>query len=230
MCHPQLNIHEGKALAVFEEITDQQIERALETAEACFHVWCRKSSHERVAVISKAAEILRLREGAFAETAVLGFGTPLEQALREISLTADVIDYYAKNSGNLPQTDPAELNPMHFGVIFGDHPGDFPYFQLARMTAPNLVVGNVVVVRHDGSIPPSALAFERLWQEAGAPAGIFTNLLISPAQANRLLDDPRMRFASCGAADAIHRIKLTTGGESQARTVKSAMACDGSPG
>jgi succinate-semialdehyde dehydrogenase/glutarate-semialdehyde dehydrogenase len=106
---------------------------------------------------------------------------------------------------------------MHFGVIFGDHPEAFPYFQLARMTAPNLVAGNVVVVKHDGSIPPSALAFERLWQEAGAPAGIFTNLLVSPAQANRLLGNPRMRFASSGGAEAIQRINRTTGGESQVR-------------
>lgn len=230
MCHSQLNHHKGKALAAFEEITDQQIERALETAEACFQVWCRKSPRERAAVISKAAEILRLREDAFAETAMQGFGTPLDQALREVSLTADVIDYYAKNSESLAQTDPAELSPMHFGVIFGSHPDEFPYFQLARMTAPNLVVGNVVVVKHDGSIPPSALAFERLWQEAGAPAGIFTNLLVSPAQADRLLDDPRMRFASSGGADAIQRIKRTTGGESQVRPGKSAAVCDGSPG
>ncbi len=206
MCHPPLNHLEENPLAAIREITDAEIERALETAESCFQVWRRKSPRERVTVISKAAEILRLKQDAFAASAVLAIGAPLDKAHREIALTADVIDYYAKHSESLPQTDPTEANSMHFGVIFGYQPESFPYFQLARMTAPNLVVGNVVVVKHAGSIPPSALAFEKLWLEAGAPAGIFTNLLISPAQAVRLLDDPRMRCAPGSGVSAVHRI------------------------
>lgn len=47
-------------------------------------------------------------------------------------------------------------------------------------------------MKHGGNIPPSALAFERLWREVGAPADIFTNLLISPSQTTRLPDDSRM--------------------------------------
>lgn len=230
MCHPEFNHDEGNALAGFEETTDQEIEGALETAEACFQLWYRKSPRERVAVISKAAEILRLGEDAFAASAMLGVGTSPDQALREVALTADVLAYYAQNSGSLPQKDPAGLTPMHLGVIFGNQPNVFPWFQLARMTVPNFVVGNVVVVNHSGSVHPCALAFETLWQEAGAPAGMFTNVLVSPAQAKRLSDDPRLRSASSGGADAIQRIRRTTGGECQARPGKSAMVCGGSPG
>ncbi len=227
MCQSQLHHHEDKALAKSQEITDAAIEQALETAESCFQVWCRKSPRERVAVISKAAEILRLRQDAFAASTMLGFGLPFDQAQREVALTADVIDYYAKHSESLPQTDPIQDNSMHFGVIFGYQPDSFPYFQLARMTAPNLVVGNVVVVKHAGSIPPCAHAFEELWKEAGAPAGIFTNLLVSPSQALRLHDDPRMRSASSRGADAVHRITRKTGTESHLLPLKSAPACDG---
>ncbi len=217
-------------MAASEEITDEEIVRALESAESCFQAWSRKSPCERVAVISKAAEILRLRQGAFAASASLGTDTSLDQARREIALTADVIDYYASHSESLLQTDLTEVGSIHFGVISCYQPDSFPYFQLARMAAPNLVVGNVVVVKHVGSVAPSALAFERLWLEAGAPACIFTNLLVSTSQAVRLLDDPGLRGATSGGVDAVQRISRTTGFGSHRRPVKSALVWDGSPG
>jgi len=78
-------------------------------------------------------------------------------------------------------------------VIFGVEPWNFPYYQLARVAGPHLMAGNVLVVKHAGCVPQCAIAFEKLWVDAGAPAGLYTNLRISHDQSNRVVDDLRVK-------------------------------------
>jgi len=88
-------------------------------------------------------------------------------------------------------------------VLFGVQPWNFPYYQLARFAAPNLMAGNMVMVKHAGCVPQCAIAFEKLWLEAGAPAGAYTNLIISYDQVNRVIDDSRIEgVALTGSVDA----------------------------
>ena len=49
------------------------------------------------------------------------------------------------------------------------------------------------MVKHASCVPQCAIEFEKLWIEAGAPAGLYTNLLISHAQSERIADDPRIK-------------------------------------
>jgi succinate-semialdehyde dehydrogenase/glutarate-semialdehyde dehydrogenase len=84
-----------------------------------------------------------------------------------------------------------ESSPI--GVIFCVEPWNFPYYQLARVAGPHLMAGNVVLVKHAGIVPQCAIAFEKLWIDAGAPAGLYTNLLISHEQSDRVVDDPRIK-------------------------------------
>jgi succinate-semialdehyde dehydrogenase/glutarate-semialdehyde dehydrogenase len=55
------------------------------------------------------------------------------------------------------------------------------------------MAGNTMVVKHAGCVPQCAIAFEKLWIEAGAPEGLYTNLLISHDQSDHILEDPRIK-------------------------------------
>jgi succinate-semialdehyde dehydrogenase/glutarate-semialdehyde dehydrogenase len=77
--------------------------------------------------------------------------------------------------------------------LIGVQPWNFPYYQLARFAAPNLMAGNVLLVKHASGVPQCALAFEQLFTDAGAPRGVYTNLFLSSDQIAALIDDPRIR-------------------------------------
>src|SRR5580704_18015798 len=200
MAYRSVNPYDGKILKTFEELTDKQLERALETAATCFESWRRTTFAERAAVVAKASAIMRARIDEFARPVTLEMGKLIDQARGEVMLSADIIDYYAKNAERFlapqllqPGFGEAEVESSPFGVLFGVQPWNFPYYQLARFAAPNLMAGNVVMVNYAGCVPQCAIAFEKLWMEAGAPFGAYTNLLISHDQVNRVIDDPRIK-------------------------------------
>jgi succinate-semialdehyde dehydrogenase / glutarate-semialdehyde dehydrogenase len=200
MAYQSVNPYDGKILKTFEELTDKQLEMALDTAATCFETWRHTTFAERAAVVAKASAIMRARIDEFARPVTLEMGKLIDQARGEVVLSADIIDYYASNAERFlapehlkPSSGEAEVESSPLGVLFGVQPWNFPYYQLARFAAPNLMAGNVVMVKHAACVPQCAIAFEKLWMEAGAPAGAYTNLLISHDQVNRVIDDPRIK-------------------------------------
>jgi len=232
MAYQSVNPYDGKILKTFEELTDKQLEMALETAATCFETWRHTTFAERAAVVAKAAAIMRARIDQFARPVTLEMGKLIDQARGEVVLSADIIDYYAKNAERFlaperlkPSSGEAEVESSPFGVLFGVQPWNFPYYQLARFAAPNLMAGNVVMVKHAGCVPQCAIAFEKLWMEAGAPFGAYTNLLISHDQVNRVIDDPRIKgVALTGSVEA----GKSVAGRSGQNLKKSTMELGGS--
>jgi succinate-semialdehyde dehydrogenase/glutarate-semialdehyde dehydrogenase len=130
----------------------------------------------------------------------LEMGKLFAESIGEVMLSADILDYYATHAERFlapeqltPSSGEAVVESTPLGIIFGVQPWNFPYYQLARFAAPNLMAGNVVMVKHSGTVPQCAIAFEQLWLEAGAPEGAYTNLLISHEQVLAVIDDPRIQ-------------------------------------
>lgn len=232
MSYQSVNPYNGKTLKTFEELTDKQLETALETAATCFETWRHTTFAARAAVVAKAAAIMYAHVDEFARPVTLEMGKLIDEARGEVVLSADIIDYYAKNAERFlspqhltPSLGEAVVESSPFGVLFGVEPWNFPYYQLVRFAAPNLMAGNVVMVKHAASVPQCALAFEKLWLEAGAPAGAYTNLMISYDQVNRVIDDPRITgVALTGSGEAG---KLVAGRAGQ-NLKKSTMELGGS--
>jgi len=200
MSYQTINPATGETSQTFKEATDQELEAALQTAAACFERWRGLTFADRAAIANKAAEILRARLDDFARPVTLEMGKRFEEAQAEVRLSADIIAYYAEHAEDFlaperlnPESGAAHIESSPLGVLFGVQPWNFPYYQLARFAGPNLMAGNVVMVKHSGTVPQCALAFEKLWRDAGAPAGAYTNLFLSYDQVNRVIDDPRIK-------------------------------------
>jgi succinate-semialdehyde dehydrogenase/glutarate-semialdehyde dehydrogenase len=151
-------------------------------------------------IVAKAASLLHDQAEAFAHTMTLEMGKRINEARGEVEFSSNILAYYAKNAERFlapeelhPAIGEAHMESSPIGVIFGVEPWNFPYYQLARVAGPHLMAGNVLVVKHAGCVPQCAIAFEKLWIDAGAPAGLYTNLLISHDQADRVVDDPRIK-------------------------------------
>jgi succinate-semialdehyde dehydrogenase/glutarate-semialdehyde dehydrogenase len=226
MAYESINPYSGKRVKQFADHTDAEVEIAVAQAQACFTLWRKKTFAERAAVLSRAAQILRSRTEEFASLITLEMGKLIAESRGEVALSADIIDYYAERAEGFlasqsldSHSGDASIESSPIGILFGIEPWNFPYYQLARFVAPNLMVGNVVLVKHAPSVPQCALAFVALFKEAGAPDGAYTNLFLSNDQADHLIDDPRIkgvavtgseRAGSVVAAQAGKNLKKST--------------------
>ena len=81
-------------------------------------------------------------------------------------------------------------------------PWNFPYYQIARIIAPQLSAGNTMLLKHASNVPQSAAIFEKLMAEAGLPAGAFQNLYATRAQIDAIINDPRVHGVALTGSEA----------------------------
>ena len=206
-----INPFDNKLIDSFDEINNRELETRTAVAHACYATWKQKSFDERAVVVRQVAQLMRDRSVELARLVTLEMGKLYAEAQGEVELSADIIEYYAENAEEFlaPQRlhpksgGHAEIVSSPTGVLLGIQPWNFPYYQLARFAAPNIMAGNVVMVKHASNVPQCAMAFEKLWTDAGAPIGTYTNLFISHDQVKHVIDDPRiMGVALTGSVEA----------------------------
>ncbi len=220
MSYQSVNPFDNKLTQSFEEITDQELEQKIAIAAQCFEAWRRTSYADRATVVNKAARLLHERADHFARIMTREMGKRIGEAKGEVEFSSDILTYYAKNAERFLAD--VKLHPSHgdghmesspIGVVFCVEPWNFPYYQLARVAGPHLMAGNTVVVKHAGCVPQCAIEFERLWLDAGAPPGLYTNLLISHEQSNRLIDDRRVKGVALTGSTAAGRLVAANAGK-----------------
>ena len=200
MTYQSINPATGKLIKKFDELNDKQLEQKLAAAATCYQTWKGKSYAERAVVVAKASALLHDRVDEFAKIMTLEMGKRIDEARGEVEFSSKILAYYANNAARFlanvelhPSLGDGHMESSPIGVIFCVEPWNFPYYQLARVAGPHLMAGNTLVVKHAGCVPQCAIAFEKLLLDAGAPDGLYTNLIISHGQSDRVVDDARIK-------------------------------------
>jgi succinate-semialdehyde dehydrogenase/glutarate-semialdehyde dehydrogenase len=233
MAYRSTNPFTNKVEKSFDELNDQQLQAKLQTAQDCFdNTWRDQSIAQRKVVLKRAAALMRERQQSLAELATREMGKLIAQSAGEVALSAAIIDYYADHAEAFlaPETlktdaGQAVVENSPVGVLFGVEPWNFPYYQIARFAAPNLMAGNVVMVKHASNVPQCALAFEQLMHDAGLPDGGYTNLFISKDQVSAVIDDKRVRGVALTGSEAAGSVVAARAGQN---LKKSTMELGGS--
>ena len=198
-----VNPYTNITIRTFTEDTPAKIEHLLKIATEQFLRWRLTRYQQRADVLHKVAAIMRERKVELAKLITTEMGKLIAESVGEIELSAAIFDYYANNGERFladkpVKTELGEAMVRHspIGVLLGVEPWNFPFYQVARFAAPNVMIGNVVLVKHASNVPQCAIAMESIFREAGAPEGLYTNLLISGSHVSALLSDSRIKGAS----------------------------------
>jgi len=225
MAYQSINPYNMQVLQSFKEANAAELEEKLAAASSCFDLWAKKTYADRAKVLTRAAAIMRERPEEFAKLITLEMGKLLAQSMGEVALSAAILDYYAQNAEAFLAPEKldtakgeASVESSPVGVLFGVEPWNYPYYQIARFAAPNLMAGNVVMVKHASSVPQCALAFEKLMNEAGAPEGAYTNLFLSKHQVAQVIDDKRIRGVALTGSEAAGAVVAARAGQNLKKT------------
>ncbi|MCF2528728.1 aldehyde dehydrogenase family protein [Yinghuangia soli] len=181
-----------------------QVEAALSAAAAAYPAWRATPLSERRALLHRVADLHDEAAGELAAVMAREMGKPVRSGRGEIGLCAEIYRYYADHAEEfladevLPQRDGATalLRMAPVGPLLGVMPWNYPYYQVARFAAPNLLLGNTILLKHAPQCPESALRLAEMFAGAGLIPGGYTNLFLDNDQAAAVIADPRVQGVS----------------------------------
>ncbi len=198
-----INPYTLEKLESFNEMTEAQVENAITKAHETYQTWKFTSFAEKAKVINKVASIIKEKKNELAKLITSEMGKLIGQAEYEIDYSVSIFEYYAKNAEKFLADEPlkveigeAFIRKSPVGVLLGVEPWNFPFYQVARFAAPNIMIGNTILLKHASNVPQCAKAIEDIFKEANAPEGLYTNLFVSGSNISKIIADKRIQGAS----------------------------------
>lgn len=195
-----------KPLLEVADATGEDAVAALDANVEAAAAWSATSPQERADLLWAAWDKLNQQREFFANLITFELGKPLEQSDGEVTYGGSFLRWFAEGATHingrynvLPQGNLRSLvthRPVGPSLLVT--PWNFPLAMATRKIAPALAAGCTVIVKPAQLTPLTTLAFTKILQEVGVPAGVVEVLPTSSAKSvtQPLLRDPRLRKLS----------------------------------
>ena len=221
-----INPATGHVIEGFEPHGPDELDTMLNAALRAGREWRQTTFADRAATLRRLAILLRSEKASLARVATLEMGKPIGEAEAEVEKCAWGCEFYADHgeaflSAEMTDSTATESYVAYrpLGTILLVMPWNFPYWQVIRCLAPILMAGNVAILKHSSQVSRCALEVERLAREAGLPEGVFRTVLISGAEAERLVSDDRIAGVSLTGSEGAGTAVAAAAGRSLKPTV-----------
>lgn len=211
----------------YNSATDADVTRAIERADAAFGTWRTTDASERASVLAKVADIYDERADELARVIGAEMGKPLAQAQGEVALASSIFRWYAEHGEELLVEEQLNIgddakslvvtDPI--GVLMGVMPWNFPHYQVARFVAPNLMLGNTILLKHASICARTAELIEEILHAAGVPQDAYINLFVSNEQITSIIEDPRVRGVSLTGSEGAGKAVAETASQNLKKSV-----------
>jgi len=216
----------GQTIAEYPETSPKEVDEAIGLAHELHLDWRRTTFGHRAKLMARAAAILRDRAREFGELMTLEMGKPVAGGVAEAEKCAWVCDYYAENAQHFLADQEVEAGTSRsfvtfqpLGVVLAVMPWNFPFWQVFRFAAPNLMAGNAGLLKHASNVPGCALAIEAVFKEAGFPDGLFRTLLIPGRRVDPVIENPLVRAVTLTGSTPAGKAVAAKAGEMLKKTV-----------
>ncbi|RJG02595.1 NAD-dependent succinate-semialdehyde dehydrogenase [Noviherbaspirillum sedimenti] len=222
---PVIDPATGDVIGEVPHATPQDVEAALQAADASFKTWRLVAPVERGRILRTAAAWLRARTDELAPVVTLESGKPLADSVREITVAAEMFDWAAEEGRRaygriIPprvqgMRQMATLEPV--GPVAAFSGWNAPGITPSRKIAGALAAGCSIVIKPSEETPAIALAIARALEESGLPKGVLNMVFGNPGRiSTQLLESPITRLVTFTGSTAIGKSL----GEMAMRTLK----------
>jgi succinate-semialdehyde dehydrogenase/glutarate-semialdehyde dehydrogenase len=195
-----INPTTGETIREYQPLSVKAAKAAVKAAEEAFQSWRQTAFPERAKSMRKAARVLRDNAAGYARLMAQEMGKPLAGGKAEVEKCAWACEYYAEHAERFLERQYVETDASKsyvsfqpLGVVFAIMPWNFPFWQVFRFAAPNLMAGNAAILKHAPNVPGCALALAEVFERAGFPEHVFQSLLLETDHAKDVIKHPLVR-------------------------------------
>jgi 1-pyrroline dehydrogenase len=227
------NPADGSVVAHVPASGQEDVDRAVDAAEAAFETWSLTTPQTRSLALLKIADILDEHADELGRLESSQTGKPIPAAIDEMTTSSDLFRFFA-GACRVPEglavteyldghTSMIRRDPV--GVVASIAPWNYPLYMAAWKLGPALATGNTVVLKPSARTPLSALRFAEIVADE-LPAGVLNVLSGSgSAMGDLLVAHPKVRMVSITgdtstgkhiaqlAAGTVKRLHLELGGK-----------------
>ena len=146
----------GRTVAEYDGLADHEIDAVLARATEGFDAWRHRTPARRAEVLATIGDQFQSRSQELAAAISEEMGKPHAQAVGEVKLAASIYRWYAEHGPALLEPEKLDVRGARentvtiepVGPLVGVMPWNYPYYQVARFAAPNLMAGNTVILKH----------------------------------------------------------------------------------
>jgi len=184
----------------YDEMTGPESADIISLADKTFKNWKETSFIHRSELMKNAAKVLRENSEEYSVLMTIEMGKPIVQSRTEVEKCAWVCDYYADNAENFladeiikTEATKSFVSYQPLGVILAVMPWNFPFWQVFRFAAPNLMAGNAGLLKHASNVSGCALAIEDIFRKAGFPENLFRTLLVKSKNVKEIISNTKVQ-------------------------------------
>ncbi|OGT18828.1 MAG: succinate-semialdehyde dehydrogenase, partial [Gammaproteobacteria bacterium RBG_16_57_12] len=219
MSFQSIDPRDGRLIGEYAAWDAAQLEQALQQVAEATPRWADTPMAERCRLVRAAGVVLRRRKEELARLITLEMGKLYKEALAEVEKCALGCNYYAEQGPAFlaDEAIPSDAGKSYvaylpLGTVLAVMPWNFPFWQVMRFAIPALVAGNTGVLKHASNVPQCALALEEIFTAAGFPPGVFRSLMITAAQVQGVIEDPRIQAVTLtGSCPAGRQVAAAAG-------------------
>lgn len=226
MAIQSINPFNSALLTEVEEHGDAQINQVLERAQETFERWRKTDFRRREELMKQCANELRINKRKYAELITEEMGKVVTESLAEIEKCAWVCDYNAETAGQFLRNEPLDVEEGEayvaydpIGPVLAIMPWNFPFWQVFRFAAPNIMAGNTGVLKHASNVPQCALAIQEIFLKAGFPEGVFQSLFVGSQKIEQVIEHPAIKAVTLTGSDRAGRKVAEQAGRNIKKTV-----------
>ena len=217
----------NEVVETFDTATDAEVEAALAKSAAAYKDWSARPISERAEIMTRVSELFEERKEELAQIAGEEMGKFHSEGIEEAEFSSAIIKYYADNGADFTKDQEiptasngtAVIRRLPIGPLLGIMPWNFPYYQIARFVAPNLMLGNTIILKDAEICPRSALAVQKIMDDAGVPEGVYNNVFASHDQISTIIADSRIQGVSLTGSERAGSIIGAQAGENLKKAV-----------
>ena len=209
---PIINPATGEMIRVHPCIDAASAAKKIDAAHAAWKAWRRLHIDQRSEVLSHAAALLRERSDVLAARCTEEMGKPITEAVAEIEKCAWVCEFYAEHAAGMLADQRFSIEHADvrivcrpLGVIYAIMPWNFPFWQVFRAAAPGLMAGNAMILKHAPTTLGCGADITTIFQDAGAPNGLFQDLPIDLPDSPAIIAHRHVRGVTLTGSDRAGR-------------------------
>ncbi len=221
-----INPHNEEIIRQYTEMSFGELELVCKSSFDAYRSWKNVSFDERTALLKNVSDILREDKEKYSVLITEEMGKPINQSRSEIEKCAWVCNYYAENAENhlKPVSYKSDFSKSYvqyepIGPILAIMPWNFPFWQVFRFAAPNLVAGNTGILKHASNTMGCGIEIENIFREAGFPENVFRTLVTGSKPIENLIANDNIRGVTLTGSTPVGKKVAAAAGRAMKRTV-----------